>query len=1057
MRRKKNISVKLRGLSRGLVSRIPGELDNLMPAKGGVAVVPPAATTVASNVRYENGVTCSAPGYESINLTGTLDGPPTLIFQANTVNVSNATPIVLGTKNLWVLLPSYDGVMEQFGGTVTSIFTGAVQTPGYYWTAENFYDKVICAQRNNNVQYWQTDTAASHDLPGLPVSDASWDGVTSFFGHILLWKDDRLKWSDVDDFSTFLPVASTAVSAVLTLGSPYTQPAPGGQVTVAAAQTVAAVSSISLAGDLTFPNTLVGGTATAVLNIVNTGTASVTLASGAVTFSSGVFTASFAGATLAPGASQAVTVTFTPVAGTAYIGTVSVAVPAGTIGTFKHPIQGTGLTPAPVIELSGVLDFGNCGTSHTLVSSLIVKNTGNAPMTITGITLPTGFTSSYPGGSVVIAAKSRAVYAVTFAPVSAITYSGNITVAVSGSFSGTNTLAISGAGVTTLSTATAFVTDNGTCQFGSVTIGTSQSGTVTITNPSTGAITLNSLTLPAGWTAALSLPATIASLASLSVAVTFAPTAVGQPSGLIAPVFSAAVVGNTSFTLYGVGVENTAVCGLSGNLAFGSVPVGGSLSAQLTIINSGTLPLTVSSVTCPEGFVCSFAGTVAAGASVTALVTFSPTTDSTYGGDLVVDTPSTSLGTSIAVSGVGLAAPQPAVLVADQAVVLTFTVAGVVTYNYYTVVSATATTLVLKRQDLTGGAATGTSITSGQFFTLDANEAGETQVVGAQVNGPIFQVIPQGDYAFVFKERSIQSIQYVGQGSGTFLVRNEVFGEGLLGRNAVINRNDGVLVFLGHKELYTYSGGPTPTPVCIQTTQQLYAELDRSRLPDIRLLHNEKRHEIWVKYPVLGGFRVMIWNYLEDSATFDDYDASVEFTSFSLANWSIAISWNLVPSSQTWSSFSNASWSSLASNIVDRLPVLACADGALRIHGRQYARDGAGYLSVSETMDFNFGDSDLWKYVDTVVLGLDVVMSAGATPARMTVQVGARAALNVPASQIVWTDPAVILVDGTQLAPVNVNPGGSGRFLRLRFSSSDPGVQWRVSSFEIYCRPGNTY
>jgi hypothetical protein len=107
-------------------------------------------------------------------------------------------------------------------------------------------------------------------------------------------------------------------------------------------------------------------------------------------------------------------------------------------------------------------------------------------------------------------------------------------------------------------------------------------------------------------------------------------------------------------------------------------------------------------------------------------------------------------------------------------------------------------------------------------------------------------------------------------------------------------------------------------------------------------------------------------------------------------------------------------------------------------------------------MDYDLGSPDIFKYVDVVILALQlstiVAVPAGAT---MYVQVGTQIALGGGA--INWTAAFPVLVDGTATLPVKVNPGGAGRYLRLRFYSVDPDVQWRVSQFSISCRPGGTY
>src|SRR4029453_6037860 len=98
----------------------------------------------------------------------------------------------------------------------------------------------------------------------------------------------------------------------------------------------------------------------------------------------------------------------------------------------------------------------------------------------------------------------------------------------------------------------------------------------------------------------------------------------------------------------------TRVMSLSGNLAFGAVKVGATRSATLTILNTGNSPLTVNSIVFPPGFSGNWAGgIVAAGASQNVLVTFAPTSPTSYTGSVTVNANQTSGTSSIAVAGSG--------------------------------------------------------------------------------------------------------------------------------------------------------------------------------------------------------------------------------------------------------------------------------------------------------------------------------------------------------------------------------------------------------------------
>jgi len=102
----------------------------------------------------------------------------------------------------------------------------------------------------------------------------------------------------------------------------------------------------------------------------------------------------------------------------------------------------------------------------------------------------------------------------------------------------------------------------------------------------------------------------------------------------------------------------TRVMVLTGSLAFGSVQVGATATAQLTITNSGNTTLTVTGIAVPSGYAANWtSGTIAPGASRYVTVTFAPAAAQTYNGTLVVNADQTGGTNTIAISGTGTAPP----------------------------------------------------------------------------------------------------------------------------------------------------------------------------------------------------------------------------------------------------------------------------------------------------------------------------------------------------------------------------------------------------------------
>lgn len=183
--------------------------------------------------------------------------------------------------------------------------------------------------------------------------------------------------------------------------------------------------------------------------------------------------------------------------------------------------------------------------------------------------------------------------------------------------------------------------------------------------------------------------------------------------------------------------------------------------------------------------------------------------------------------------------------------------------------------------NLTGAAAPGTVYPIGtQIFTVDANSAGEVVNTGSLINGRILHFDTLGDYGYLFKRRSIQSVQYVGQAQGTFFIRAEVTDEGLIGDYSFVKVGNDQMFIWGNRGIYRFTGLNQLQPVAQEHYKQLAAELDPSRANQIVGYHNEKDYEIWFIYPRIDqdgvdSLRVFIYNYVENSVTIDDYPNSL--------------------------------------------------------------------------------------------------------------------------------------------------------------------------------------
>ena len=238
----------------------------------------------------------------------------------------------------------------------------------------------------------------------------------------------------------FTPASATSFSATLTVtdnATPTTQSA-----TLTGTGTPAPAPIATLTPTLTFPNTSVGTTSSALLaTLSNTGNATLNISSivigGTNPSDFAIATGSNAcGTTLAADASCSIYVTFTPASAAGFSASLQVADNASG-SPQSTTLTGTGTPPpAPIVALTpATLTFTAVSGTTTASQTATLSNTGNATLNISGITIagtnPSDFsvtTGSNACGSTLAADASCSIY-ITFTPASATSFSASLEVA----------------------------------------------------------------------------------------------------------------------------------------------------------------------------------------------------------------------------------------------------------------------------------------------------------------------------------------------------------------------------------------------------------------------------------------------------------------------------------------------------------------------------------------------------------------------------------------------------------------------------------------------------
>jgi Abnormal spindle-like microcephaly-assoc'd, ASPM-SPD-2-Hydin len=103
----------------------------------------------------------------------------------------------------------------------------------------------------------------------------------------------------------------------------------------------------------------------------------------------------------------------------------------------------TPTTTTRIIGLSGNLGFGTVTVGQSATTTLTITNSGNSPLTVSGMTGPGAFSASWTSGT--IAAGGAQSVTIGFTPTASIVYSGTLTVN-GDQTSGTSAAPISGTG-----------------------------------------------------------------------------------------------------------------------------------------------------------------------------------------------------------------------------------------------------------------------------------------------------------------------------------------------------------------------------------------------------------------------------------------------------------------------------------------------------------------------------------------------------------------------------------------------------------------------------------
>lgn len=444
---------------------------------------------------------------------------------------------------------------------------------------------------------------------------------------------------------------------------------PGSPQTVALTGTgvapIATLGSTSIA----FSSQMVGTSSTSqAVSLTNTGTAPLLSLSVTITGanSSDYSQTNNCGASLAINANCAINVTFKPTASGTRISAVSISDDAA---NSPQSISLTGTGVAPVATLSAPLTFSSQPVGTTSASqNVTLTNTGNAALTISSIAV-TGTnsgdfsqTNNCPASTSTLTAGANCTVAVIFSPTATGTRNASVTF-TDDAGSSPQVVALTGTGAADSPVASLSTT---TLAFGNQLVATSSAvQAVTITNTGNVALTISGITITGTNSGEFSetnaCGASLGVNASCKINVTFTPGTIGAKSASVSITDNAAN-SPQAVSLTGTGIAPALTLSANSLTFAGQLITTASTAQTITATNSGTAPLTISSVaisgtnsgdfsqtnTCPAAN-----STLAAGAKCTINVTFTPAATGARAATLSITDNASGSPHTVALSGTG--------------------------------------------------------------------------------------------------------------------------------------------------------------------------------------------------------------------------------------------------------------------------------------------------------------------------------------------------------------------------------------------------------------------
>jgi hypothetical protein len=406
--------------------------------------------------------------------------------------------------------------------------------------------------------------------------------------------------------------------------------------------------------------------------------------------------------------------------------------------TLNLPLSGTALAPGSLTVMPTSIAFGSVQAGNSQQQSAILTNTGGTGVTISQATVSgTGFSLSGLALPLVLAAGQSTNLTVTFAPQSAGSVTGSVTI-TSNAPNPTLTVPLSGTGISP----GALTANPTSLSFGSVQVGNSNTLSQVVTNTGGSNVTISQDTVTGSGFSVTGFtpPLTLTPGQSYTFSVIYAPQSAGNVTGSIS-ITSSASNPNLTIPLSGAGTAAGQLTVTPTTLNFSNVVVGTSAN-QTAILSAGGATVTVTSdnFTSSEFSLSglSFPVTIQAANSASFTVTFTPQSTGTASATLTFASNASNPSTVQSLAGTGAAPPV-------HTVVLSWTASGssnISSYNVYRGTTSGGPYTQLGSVPEPTTTYTDTSVTDGQTYYYVTTTVNSTSQESAYSNQATAVILP---------------------------------------------------------------------------------------------------------------------------------------------------------------------------------------------------------------------------------------------------------------------------------------------------------------------------